>query len=179
MTIFLSPVNTLMAHAFLSNIKLKYQQPLVIMGFKSAEDEGEVPDNVSKVLDDNISISDLNAVIFSCDFIVLELLKMKDEVLEDVLSVFSDNYFENQKKLLLISHPFLWYQTPNLSNLNPADSEVFTKIKNHGVSQHYNNVRPVILDIDDFTSRRTLPCYEIKRLFENQFQMVCSQNHSI
>lgn len=48
-------------------------------------------------------------LIIGMDLIILEVMKCSVEDLEFIIKIFEDNFFENTKKLVFISHPYMWY----------------------------------------------------------------------
>lgn len=126
LNVYLSPLNSLFAHCFLEGLQNNHKYQFNIMGKQLAE-EAEVPQFVSKILPQSLRGKELKNMLFGCDLIVLELYKTEEDEVEEILQIFEDNYFQREKKLVLISHPFFWYQTEMDDCNKQQESDVFNK----------------------------------------------------
>lgn len=181
--VFVHPLNSIYGHSFCETLKMQMGNSFTIVGTLDANEDSECPTGCANVIESKEKNA-LLAVLMECDIISFELLKTEVSLLEEVLNFFEKNIFVNQKELILISHPLIWYETVSQQMADLDNSDIFNEEdlikekKKSKSSEKLNSDLPLITD-NDFFLRRTLPCFEVARLLENRVYYLKDVNPNV
>ena len=139
-------------------------QNCVIVGKSDDVDENDVPDLVDTVFEKEKTMKELRTVLDDVDVVIIEILKTEPQEIEDLLNYFEENYSEKEKRIIFISSPMLWYHTRD----ECLDSEEKSDPK-----------KVTVFTDSDFNRRKTLPSYEIYKMYEDKLIYLSENNASL
>jgi len=104
---FIYPINSLIGHAVIDNIKENSTQtnPCIIIGKADKAERAEVPNIVDEIIKTSVSLDSLFQKIEECDVIIYELLKTDPREIEYLINTFEEKYFDSTKRIIFISSP--------------------------------------------------------------------------
>lgn len=174
---FIYPLNSLIGHSLIEAIKesATTEHSHKIMGRADKSERAEVPLVVDEVLKNNLSYPELFQKIEECDIVIYETLKADPQELEYLLNTYEEKYFQTKKRIIFISSPMLWYHTYE----NCDGNQILPHKPTNNRELNDNEIADLVLSDKDFDRRRTLPCYEMYRLYENKLLGLNDDNTSI